>query len=216
MRRTLALLAGLAMASAGADAQIIRQGERTRQPVAFATGTVGWFNMDGICDNGSQACWEFGSAAQYKAVLEVPYGSNGVSLGLSYATARVPMIWRDFNSSTSPVCGTCDADVTVNQLMGILHLGAGTASFQQLIDLSVGTTQFTNFKTTNGVAIGPAKAPTDFTFAVTYGFGFRISRQLYFTLQQDYGLVVHKRVPGTTRNSAEVQTTRAGLRFAFY
>ncbi|HEX7938564.1 MAG TPA: hypothetical protein VF483_06190, partial [Gemmatimonadaceae bacterium] len=73
-------------------------------------------------------------------------------------------------------------------------------------------TQFGNFKSTAGVPLGTGKRVTDFTFGIGFGFGIRITESFLFTLQQEYGLLIHKRVAGSQDSSAQQQAFRLGLR----
>ena len=210
MKRTLAVAAMLGGLATGAGAQIIRPVVLHR-PTAYTSLSVGWMQQQSICDPASNACWTFGDGPQYRASIELPVGFS-TSLGLSYSTARLPLRWADMPPNTAN-CTGCDANAEVHQLLGVLHMGGGGA-FTQLIDISAGMTQFANFKTTSGTPLGTGKPVNDFSFALAFGFGFNMTRTLQFGLQQEYGLVIHKRVSGSTNSSAQQQTTRVGLRLA--
>jgi opacity protein-like surface antigen len=208
MKRTLAAVALIAGLASGAGAQIIRPVTVYRHS-AYMSLSAGWQRTQSICDPESKACWTFGEAPQYRASIELPL-SQVTTIGISYANAQVPLRWADTPPNTAN-CTACDANGEVNQILGVLHLG-GTGAFQQLIDISAGATQFGNFKTTTGTPLGTGKRVTDFSFALGFGMGFRMTESLLFTLQQEYGVVVHKRVPGAANSSAQQQTLRLGLR----
>ena len=208
MKRILAAAALTLGFTSGLDAQIIRQISVIKHS-AYLGLSVGWLNTQSICDPVSNACWNFGEAPQYRASLEMPL-SPATTIGVSYGNAKVPLRWADTPPNTAN-CTVCDANGEMNQIMGLMHLG-GTGAFQQLIDISAGATQFGNFKTTAGVPLGTGKRVTDFTFGIGFGFGIRMSEAWLFTVQQEYGLVIHKRVPGSPSSSAQQQAFRLGLR----
>jgi hypothetical protein len=208
MKRTVLAVAMLGGLAASLDAQIIRPASVSRH-AAFASLSAGWLQTQAICDPASNACWTFGGAPQYRASLEFPI-SAATTLGISYANARLPLRWADTPPNTAN-CTVCDANADMNQILGVLHLGSGGA-FQQVIDISAGATQFANFKTTNGTPLGTGKPVTDFSFAIAFGLGIRMSPNLILTMQQEYGLVVHKRVAGSANSSAQQQVLRLGLR----
>jgi opacity protein-like surface antigen len=198
------LIVGLASV---ASAQIIRPSIVSR-PSMYTSLSIGLFTHQVICDPASNACWNFGDGAQYRAAFEVPI-SIATTVGLSYAHANLPLLWADTASCSSG----CDARSEVHQFMALLHLGT-TGAFTQMIDISAGATRFANFKTTGGTPLGPGKGVTDFSFGLAYGLGIRLTPTLHFTLQQDYGVVFHKRMPGAASGTAEQRTIRAGLRLA--
>ena len=69
-----------------------------------------------------------------------------------------------------------------------------------------------NFRTTTGTQLGTGKAVTDFSFAVSYGFGYNLQSRLQLFLVQEYGVMIHKRQTGNPNNSAQQQTIRVGAR----
>jgi hypothetical protein len=209
MKRTLAIAAMVAGMASVAGAQIIRPVSVVRH-TAFTSLSVGWLQMDQpICDPNDNACWSFGDGPQYRASFELPMGP-AATIGVSYSNAQLPLRWADTPPNTAN-CTVCDANAEMNQIMGVVHLGS-SGTFQQVIDLSVGATQFGNFKTTSGTPLGTGKRATDFSFSVAYGFGYSINRSLLLTFQQEFGLVVHQRVSGSAHNSAQQQVLRLGLR----
>jgi hypothetical protein len=201
------LIAGLAFS---AGAQIIRPVNIYR-PDAYASLSAGWLSQQSICDPESNACWTFGDGAQYRASIELPMGP-GTTFGLSYSNARLPLRWSDMPPNTANCGGSpCSANAEMHQVLGLLHLG-GSGMVTQVIDISAGATRFANFRATDGTPLGTGKPVDDFSFAVAIGIGINLNRTLQFTLQQEYGLVIHKRVPGSTTRGAQQQTIRAGLR----
>ena len=210
MTRILTATAMIVGLTASAGAQIIRP-TNVRRPSIYTSISAGWLDQQPICDPASKACWTFGAGPQYRASLELPVGV-ATSFGISYANARLPLRWADTPPNTAN-CTVCDANAEMHQILGLLHLGGG-GTFQQVIDVSAGATQFANFKTTNGIPLGTGKPVTDFSFSLAFGFGYSMTRTLQFTLQQEYGLVIHKRVSGSANSSAQQQTLRLGLRLA--
>ena len=197
-----------------APAQIIEGpiGRRHTGPVASLS--LGWFNQQGLCDAASGACWDFGSAPQWRASLEAPLG-RGATFGAVGSIARVPLIYQ---GGLSPLPGTntcsrCDANAQIYQILGTLHLGGSGIGFQQVVDASAGMTLFSNFRDANGQQLGPGKTVSDFTFQIGYGFSYGISQSTSLMLVQDYGLVIGKRVSGQSSNSAQQTNLRIGVRY---
>ena len=106
----------------------------------------------------------------------------------------------------------CDADANVSQIFGNLHIGGGSG-LHQVIDVNAGMTLFSNFRRTSGQKLDPAKTVSAFTFDIGYGFGYSLTPRFQIMLLQDWGLVIHKRMPGQTNNTANQSTTRIGARY---
>lgn len=207
-RRVLAMLL-LAAVAPPTRAQIIRPAVITR-PKAWTSAAIGWLQQQTICDGDSDACWNFGAAPQYRVSFEMPAG-DATALGFSYSTSRLPLVYAGTAAANS--CSLCDADATVEQVFGVAHLGAGGGmGLQQVIDLSLGVTTFSNFRSIVGARLGTGKPVTDFTFAIAYGFGFGLSSRLQLFLQQEYAVMIHKRRAGSPNNSAQQSTFRLGGR----
>jgi opacity protein-like surface antigen len=201
------VFAGAGMAPAGAqiiDSRQIGGG----QPIAWTSLSVGWLQHGGLCDPDSNSCWDFGSAPQFRASLEMPMG-RGASIGVSGTTARVPLT---YSGGLLSGCSSCDADANVSQIFGTVHIGGGSG-FAQVIDINAGMTLFSNFRATDGSRLDPAKMVSSFSFSVGYGFGYSFSDRMQITLSQDYGLVIHKRMEGDPNNTAQQSTLRVGLRY---
>jgi hypothetical protein len=196
-----------------AQAQIIdsRRGLST-EPLAWTSLSIGWMQHQGLCDPDSNSCWSFGGAPQFRATLEMPLGrGGGASIGVAGTTARVPLT---YSGGLLSGCNGCDADANLSQLMGILRIGGGGSSaFHQVIDISAGMNLYSNFRSTNGTKLDPAKTASSFAFTVGYGFGYSLSQRMQLMLVQDYGLVIHKRMPGDPNNTAQMYTTRIGARY---
>lgn len=210
MTRSALLAIGISLAGAClADAQIIDASRSIgREPAAWTSLSIGWLTQQGLCDPDSNACWNFGSAPQWRATLDYPVG-RGASIGVAASLARVPLTYQ--GSLVGPnSCGGCDADANVTQYFANLHLG-GQSGFHQVIDINAGMTVFSNFRSTSGTKLG-GNAVSDVSFAIGYGFGYGFSPRMQLMLLQDYGLIIHKRQPGRSNNTAQQSTTRIGLR----
>ena len=210
MSRRLLTFALILAAAQSAGAQIIDAGgagRRFGQPNSWVSLGIGWLNQGRLCDPDSDSCWNFGNAPQWRASLEYPIG-RGATVGVAATTARMPMIYQ-----AQLVCtGGCDADANVSQYMAQLHLGGGTG-IQQAIDISAGMTSFTNFRSADtGARLAPTKAVSNFSFAVAYGLALPIKQNFHVTLAQEYGQIIGKRMSGQSRNSAEQNVTRLGVR----
>lgn len=209
MNRSLLAACGLALGvSATAQAQIIDSRRISTDPLAWTSLSVGWLQHGGLCDPDSSSCWDFGSAPQWRASLEMPLG-RGASLGVSGTTARVPLT---YSGGILSGCARCDADANVSQVFGTLHIGGGSG-FHQVIDLNAGMTLFSNFRTTDGTKLDPDKTRSAFTFSLGYGFGYSLSPRFAIMVLQDYALVIHKRVSGDPNNTAQQSTLRFGARY---
>lgn len=210
MTRKWVLVMGLSLAGAEmARAQIIDPGLRLREPIAWTSLSIGWFQHGALCDGASSACWNFGSAPQWRGTLEFPMG-RGATIGAAATTARVPLIYNGGTGTTG--CSNCDADANITQYFANLRIGGGS-SFHQVIDLNAGMTVFSNFRTTSGGTRLGGNAVSDFTFNVGYGFAYGFTPRAQIMLIQDYGLVIHKRQSGVANNTAQQSTLRIGGRY---
>lgn len=205
-----ALLVTLVAGASVSEAQIIRP-QRIARPAALTSVGAGWLRMPkAIHDGPSNSWWNFGDAPQYRGSVEVPV-SDALALGFAMTQARMPLTYA---GAPTGCANGCDANMTLQQYMGILHLGAGSSGFQEQLDLGAGITRFTNLETTSGVPLGTGKAVQDYTFSLAYGIGYGMSSRLSLFIMQEYALVMHQRVAGTPSNTAQQQTTRIGLRLA--
>jgi hypothetical protein len=194
--------------AAAAHAQIIdsRIG-RTRDPIAWTSLSIGWFRQNPLCDQETNACWDFGSAPQWRGTLEFPMG-RGATVGGAATIARVPLVYNGGIGANS--CVQCDADANIVQYLANVRIGGGSG-FHQVIDLNAGTTVFSNFRSTTGTRLG-GKAVTDWSFSVGYGFGYSLSPRMQIMLLQEYGLVIHARQSGSAERTAQQSTIRIGGR----
>lgn len=209
-RKTIAALALLLTAAPALDAQIIRPTLRTR-PVAWTSLSVGWFQAGDTCGAAESTCWDFGGAPQFRATFELPLG-NSASFGVAGTTARVPLVYS--SSALLPGdCGQCDADANVSQILANLRMGgAAGAGFHQVIDLSAGTTLYSNFRSTDGARLGSGKTVSDVSFGLGYGFGYSLSPRTQIMLLQEWMLVLHERRPGSSENTSTQSNIRIGAR----
>ena len=215
LKRSLWLvgIAGLVLATPRASRAQIIEGRvgQSGQPLAFASLSIGWFTQQGLCDQASSACWNFGSAPQWRATLEKGLG-RGASFGVMGTLSRVPLVYQG-SALTTNSCASCDANASVSQLMATLHIGGNGRGFSQVIDASGGVTLFSNFRdATNNGQLGTGKTVSDVSFIIGYGFGYGLSPNMSVSLVQDYGLVIGKRVSGQSSNSAQATTLRLGVR----
>jgi hypothetical protein len=200
----------LVAVSGAAESQIIRPTVRTR-PIAWTSLSVGWFQQSMICGADTTACWNFGGAPQFRGTLEMPVG-NGAAIGIAATTARVPLTYS--GSLTQPgACGACDADANVSQVLANFRIGAG-AGFHQVIDVSAGTTLYSNFRSSSGALLGTGRTVSDVTFGLGYGFGYSLSPRTQVVLVQEWALVLHERRAGSSENTTTQQTIRIGGRVA--
>lgn len=211
--RTILLAAALVgMTAEVARAQIIRP-VRRNNPMAWTSLSVGFLQQQSFHDPQTNSSWEFGSAAQWRATLELPLGS-GAALGVTGTMARIGMIYHGQPQIVDPrSCSSCEADANISQLLATLRLGGGSA-LHQVIDLSAGYTFFHNFKSEAGQALGPDKAINDFTFGLGYGFGYSFSPRAQVFFVQDIALIIHRAGDGDLENIPQQRVTRIGGRFA--
>lgn len=205
-----AVLVTLVAGTNVAQGQIIRP-TRISRPAAWTSIGAGWLRMPkAIHDGPSNAWWNFGDAPQYRGSVEVPV-SDAMALGFAMTQSRMPITYA---GAPTGCTNGCDANMTLQQYLGILHLGAGSGGFQEVLDLGAGVTRFSKIETTAGLPLGTGKPVQDFTFSLGYGVGYGMTSRLSMFLMQEYALVMHKRVAGSPSNTAQQQTTRIGLRLA--
>jgi hypothetical protein len=202
----------LLLAAETAQAQIIgREQQRFgREPMGWVSLGIGWMQQQGFNDPETGDGWDWGSAPQWRATIELPAG-RGATFGVAGTIARVPLIYD------GQTCSRCDADANVSQVMGLFRIGGsgrGNTGLHQVIDLQAGLTMISNIRQDEtGTALGTGKMSQAFSFGVGYGFGYAISPRTEFTLVQDWGLMILKRLEGTSQQTAQQTTTRIGVRF---
>ena len=207
-RRLVLVLAFLLPVTETADAQIIRS-SRSNAPIGFVSLGIGWFQQQGLCNEASNSCWDFGSGPQWRATVELPVG-NGASFGVAGTMGRMPLTYDGGVGTAS--CGQCDADANISQILALFRIGGGSG-FHQVIDLSAGVTLFSNFRRSDsGTRLGDGKMVQNYNFSIGYGFGYSLSPRTSIQLVQDYGLLIHGRVPGSSDNTAQQSSTRIGVR----
>ena len=206
MRRLLFVLL-IPMASTSAGAQIGRSRYPLGAPTAFvslgAALQQGWSVTDG--STGSR--WEFGSATPFEASLEKAV-SGGISFGVRGSTGKVPLRY------VVPAM-TTEADATVSQLFGTLHVSNGS-QFHSVLELSAGATLYSDFRSrANGNKLGPDTADPDFSFAFGYGFGYAFSPVFSIDVVQDVTTALHQKtgLSAGDDSSVRIQGTRIVGRF---
>ncbi|HKO15753.1 MAG TPA: hypothetical protein VJU87_05915 [Gemmatimonadaceae bacterium] len=209
----LALVASIA--APGAGAQIIRPPARPPEPSAWVAFSVGLLQPLTVDDGSTQSTWRFGNSVQYRVALEKPI-QNQSSIGLTATLARAPLSYEPFAGGGLPACpGTCDADANITQLFGTFHAGGSAIGLHQVIELSLGATLYSDFRTRSGDRLPPASSDADLSLQIGYGFGYTLSPLLQIELVQDLGLGVHQRtgLSGGSNAVARLYTTRIGLRY---
>lgn len=208
MTRSLVFVLGLSFASAElARAQIIQGPIGSREPIAWTSLSIGWFDQQGMCDTESNSCWEFGSGPQFRGTFEFPLG-RGATIGAAATRARIPLI---YNGGLLSGCSNCDADANVTQYFANLRIGGGSG-FHQVIDLNAGMSVFSDFRSTAGARLDPEKAVSHFTFMVGYGIAYSFRPRAQIMLVQDLGLVIRDRQSGTANRTSQQSSLRVGMR----
>ena len=205
MRRQFLALVPLFLA-ADAGAQIIRPGMRFREPAAWASFGAALQNTFDVRDGTTNSLWQFGDATQYAVSIEKAI-SSGVSFGVRGTHARVPLF---YSGAT-----TTEADANVSQVMGVLHVASGR-EFHSVLELSVGATIFSNFRSrTTDQRLEPASPDSDFTFAFGYGFGYNFSPTFAIDIVQDVSTALHQKtgLSAGAGSSNRLQSTRLVARF---
>ncbi len=210
-RSTTAAIALLLATAPTLCAQIIQPVLRTR-PAAWTSLSVGWFQAGDTCGAVESECWDFGGAPQFRGSFELPVG-NSASFGIAGTTARVPLVFSRGDLVAPGACAQCDADANVSQLLANFRMGgAAGAGFHQVIDLSAGTTRYSNFRSTGGEELRTGKAVSDWSFGLGYGFGYSLSPRTQVVLVQEWMLVLHERRAGSSENTSTQSNIRIGAR----
>jgi hypothetical protein len=198
-----------------ASAQIIRAPSRPAQPSAWVVGAVGFTQLGAVDDGATQSTWHFGDVAQYRVSLEKPMQGD-VALGVAATFARASLTYTT-NDITSACPGSCDADASIYQVLGLLHVGGSAFGFSQIFNLAVGATIYDDFRErSTSQKIGPTGADPDVTFEFGYGFGYALSPDLQVQVVQDFGTTIHQRtgLAGGAHTASIQYTTRIGVRYA--
>jgi hypothetical protein len=188
VRRLVFALIPLSFA-ADAGAQIIRPGIRFNEPSVWVSLGVGQQNAFDVHDGTTGSVWQFSNATQYSASIEKTLsGGSGATIGVRGNYARVPL----FYSSASTGAGA-DADADVSQIMGVLHVASGR-EFHTVLDVSVGATIFSNFRSrTTGGGLEPTSPDADFAYAFGYGVGYNFSPTFALDVVQDISTSLHQK-----------------------
>jgi hypothetical protein len=209
-RRLTLALAALVIGAAPVTAQV-RFPTRPATPSAWASLSIGLFQLQDIYDPDSDSFWDFGNIVQFRGSLERSL-RRGWSAGIAGTLARAPL------SYSGPDCDlpSCDADAMVWQALALLRIGGGGVGLHQVIELAAGVTGFSGFDRRDGAGdIGPSTV-IDPTFKIGYGLGVPLAANMEFTLLQEVGLMIHERgdrPAGDESNVPRTYATRIGLRF---
>lgn len=209
MRRLLLLFVPLVAARAGA--QIVRhpQSMYFTEPAAWvsfgAALSQGWTVHDGS----TGSVWEFGSGTLYSASLEKTI-SGGTTLGLRGVTSRSPLRYTGTATGGVPT----DADANVSQLLAVLHVASGR-EFHSVLELSLGTTLYSNFRARGTDVKLPPDNDPDFTFGFGYGLGYNFSPTFAIDVVQDLQTTVHQKtgLSAGEDTSIRINSTRLIARF---
>ena len=185
VRRLLLVILTLT-ASSSAGAQIIRPGYQISAPSVWVSGGAALQRGFTVTDGTSGSVWQFGNATTYDGSLEKVV-SPGITLGVRGSTGLVPLTY------VGPAA-TFDADARVSRLFGTIRATSGTG-FHTVLELSVGGTYYSDFRTREAAAtkLEPLTGDTDFSFAFGYGFGFSFSPRMSVDVVQDVTTSVHQK-----------------------
>lgn len=212
MRRLLSL-AFVPLLTASAGAQIMgRGGLRLQQPSTWVSFSAALTQPWSVRDGATSASWDFSDATQYGAALERNVAS-GASVGVRGSYARVPLRYSQL--ADGAVTSQTDADATVSQVMGVVHVASGR-EFHTVLELALGATIYSGFKERGTeAALGPAKSDADFTFAFGYGIGYAFSPAFSIDVVQDLTTVLHQKtgLSAGESSSARINGTRLVARF---
>jgi hypothetical protein len=204
--RFLIVAAGLCAAPALAplDAQLIRvpaPGQAGR-PVTLTVG-AGFLQTQGRYDGQSGVIWRLGEAFQYRGSLDV--GTRAGAIGVTGTLASVP-IQRGSSAS--------NGHIDLRQLMATFR-SPERAGFYQLIEVSGGLAQWTNYSGTDVLSPEEAKARNAVALVIGYGFGFSMGNRMALTIVQDAATIIGSAegLPSGERRSQQQFTTRVGLRY---
>jgi len=219
MRRILQALCLTVISSPVATAQIIRSPGGS-PPIALYT-SVGLTYAETIFDGTTASAWDFGSALQLRAAVEMSV-ANGATLGVAYSRASMPMrysvigIVPSETSCTNLTSGYCNASANLSTITASFTAG-GSYGFHQILNLGVGMSILDDFREDNtNKALAPLDGDKDFFLAFGYGVGFGISNRLAISIVQDAGVILHQRtgLEGNRDSYHQLLITRLGFRLA--
>jgi hypothetical protein len=198
-----------AMAPAAVYAQFPTIPPPQTSPRIWVGGGAGILDLQSLVDPASGASWDFGTMFQARASAERAF-QNSAAFGLVGTYARGPMTYR------GPGCGSCPADITVWQLLGMFRIGGGSG-LHQVIEIGGGFTGFSDLTVRNATTPVTGGSITDGTIFIGYGFGYPLGPASHFTLVQELGILFHNSGDSPTASSSNTirtSTTRVGVRFA--
>ena len=200
MRRLLSVLVFAPFVLAGeAGAQIIRPGMHFGEPNAWVSLGVALATTFDVVDGATGGTWQFGDATQYSASIEKPIAGSGLTFGVRGTHARVPLTYSVGSAFT-------DADVNVSQVMAVLHAASGR-EFHSVLELSLGTTIYSNFRSrTTDTRLEPS-SDADFAFAFGYGFGYNFSPTFAIDIVQDQSTSLHQKTGLSAGQSSSARFT---------
>lgn len=212
MRRLL-LLALATLITPAASAQIIRRGGMPfQQPTTFVSFGVGLLQPWTVNDGTTNSVWDFSDATQFAVAVERNIG-GGASFGLRGTTARVPL--RHTSVAGGDGVFGIDADGSVSQLLGSLHVTSG-GQLHTVLELSAGATVYYSFSARDSDAsVGPRNADADFSFGFGYGVGYNVTPRFSIDVVQDQLTTLHQKtgLGAGESTSARLTTTRLIGRF---
>jgi hypothetical protein len=183
--RRLPLLLLMLSVSSTARAQIGRSPFSLREPSAWVSAGVALQQSWAVTDGSTGSRWAFGNSVPWHVSLEKTV-NGGTSVGIRGSTALVPLNYSD-------ALGTREADANVSQIFGTLHVASGR-EFHTVLELSAGTTLYSNFRErTTGTKVGPAAPDADFTFLFGYGFGYAFNPRFAIDVVQDVSTALHQK-----------------------
>lgn len=176
--------------------------------------SAGLLSMGAVTDGSTGSTWDFGSGSTiYRATLEKTI-QPGSAFGVAAGYAPVALRYTTSNPLAGG-CTTCDATAQIYQALAFFHSGAG-AGFHQIIELTVGSTIYSDFKEkSTGAQLAPTKADPDLSFSFAYGFGYGFSPGTDIEIIQELGDALHQKtnLPSNANSLNRISVTRIGLRW---
>lgn len=204
MRRTILFISFIAFASAPASAQVRI---RPVEPQHYMQLSVGLLSLGAVYDGSTGSTWDFGSGStMYRATIEKSL-QGGSAVGFAGGYAPVGLVY------SGPACGGCDASAQIWQALAFFHNGAGIG-FHQVIELTLGSTIYSNFRAKSGGAKLSPTSDADLSFSFAYGFGFGLSPGTDLEIIQEIGDGMHQKTnqPANASSLNRIGVTRLGVR----
>lgn len=210
MNHSKLLLAALTLAASAVDAQL--GGRSQFRPASYVSLSAGLLSISGIADRNSGADWAFGQGLEWRLTMDQAI-QNQTGIGLTVAYASMPLDYYPPVSGSSVCSSVCNARAGVWSLLAGFHMGGGLG-FHQVIDVDVGMTQFSTFRTDDGEKIDAEKQSWDFSASLGYGFGIGITPRLSFAIVQGYGMIFHPdRGSGSSTGYPQTRITRLTMKY---